>query len=384
MLQGMKILDLTSLLPGPFCTLMLAQLGAEVIKVEPPGGGDPARYMMPELFTFLNQNKKSLTLNLKNEKGKKIFFDLTRRSNVVLEGFRPGVVKRLGIDYEEVKKISPNIIYCSVSGYGQTGPYKDLPGHDINYQGVAGLLSISGTSDSPPNFASGIQVADICGTMIALSGILSAYCFYLQEGKGQYLDVSMTDGTLSWIGPRLCEWGSKGRPDKSDLMPKGSYGVFETKDGKYISLGIIEQHFWENFCRLVEREDLMLEKYSSWKARKKYSNEIQPEIEKIIKERDQKEWMSLFFEYNIPGAPVNYFSDLHSDPHLQFRGLFQNENMEQINVNPFPIRFSDYSYEDFVSPPRLGEHNESILKELHYKEKEIRELEQEKVIAAME
>lgn len=380
LLKGMKVLDLSLLLPGPFCSLMLASLGAEVIKVEPVGEGDPIRYMISGLFSFLNRSKKSITLNLKNEKGKEIFFRLAKRCNVVLEGFRPGVVKRLGIDYESVKKVNPEIIYCSLSGYGQSGPYANLPGHDLNYQGVAGLLSISGNPSSPPEAASGIQAADICGTMFALSAILAAYAYYMKEGRGQYIDVSMTDGILAWMGPRLCEWVAHRKPDKKRFMTRGSYGVFRTRDGKYISLGVIERHFWENFCRLIGRTDLLVDKYCTWEGRNKYSDEINPIIEKAIGEKDRDEWLKLFFENNIPGAPVNSLSELDSDPQLIARGLFEKDEAGGYFVQPFPAKFSEKEDSRLSPPPDVGEHNEILLKELGYSDDEIDYLKEEKVI----
>lgn len=376
----MKILDLTSLFAGPYCTLLLAQLGAEVIKIEPVGKGDPARYIMPEYFAFLNYNKKSITLDIKSQKGKTIFLNLAKNCNVLLENFRPGVVKNLYISYEEIKKINPEIIYCSISGYGQTGPYSQLPGHDINYQSVGGLIGMNCCVGSPSSGVSGIQMANICGATFALSAILSAYCYYLKQGQGQYIDVSMTDGLLSWLGPRLWEWNARGRTDKKVNLTGGSYGIFETKDGKYLSLGIVEKHFWENFCSLVGREDLLKEKYGTLKDRRKYSNEVEPEIEKIIKKKDLAEWMKLFIENNIPGAPVNYLSDLDADPHLQFRELFKETDSGEFSVTPFPVKFSEYKFSSPISSPALGEHKKDLLKEFNYTEKEIQELESQNII----
>ena len=380
LLKGMKVLDLSSLLPGPFCSLMLASLGAEVIKVEAVGGGDPMRQMIGGLFAFLNRNKKSIALNLKSEKGKEIFFRLAKGCNVILEGFRPGVVKRLGVDYESVKKVNPEIIYCSVSGYGQAGPYADVPGHDLNYQGVAGLLSISGNIDSPPEAVSGIQVADICGTMFSLSSILAAYCCYLKEKKGTYIDVSMTDGLFAWMGPRICEWLAQGRPDKRTFMARGSYGAFRTRDGKYITLGTVETHFWENFCRLIGRSDLAVEKYTTWEGRNKHSEEIRPIMEKAIGEKDRGEWLKLCTENNIPVAPVNALSEVDADPHLVWRGLVEKNLPGGYFVQPFPVKFSEKEGVDLSPTPELGEHTQVLLRELGYGEEEMASMEREKVI----
>ncbi len=382
LLKGMKVLDLSSLLPGPFCSLMLASLGAEVIKVEPLGGGDPMRQMISGLFAFLNRDKKSITLNLKSEKGKEIFFKLAKDCNVILEGFRPGVVKRLGVDYENVRKVNPAIIYCSISGFGQTGPYADVPGHDLNYQGVSGLLSISGDIDSPPDAVSGIQVADICGSMFSLSSILAAYNYYLREKKGTYIDVSMTDGLFAWMGPRICEWLAQGKPDKKTFMARGSYGIFRTKDGNYISLGTVETHFWENFCRLIGRADLLTERYHTWEDRNKYSEELKPIMEKVIGEKDRDEWLKLGEENNIPVSPVNALADLDADPHLASRGLIERTGAGNSGyfVNPFPVKFSEKRDAKLSPAPGIGEHKKTLLRGLGYEDEEIASLEREKVI----
>lgn len=380
MLSGMKLLDLSLLLPGPLCSLMLASLGAEVIKIEPVGKGDPMRYMMSGLFDFLNRNKKSLTLNLKSEKGREALFRLAEKCNVVLESFRPGVAQRLGIDYGCVQKINPEIIYCSISGYGQDGPYAHLPGHDLNYQAVAGLVGISGNPDAPPDCVSGIQVADICGAMFALPAILASYSLYLKEGKGQYIDVSMTDGVLAWLGPRLCEWYARGKPDKERLMARGAYGIFRTKDGKYVSLGIVENHFWENFCHLIGRPDLLVEAYATWEGRNSASEVIQPIIRNVIGEKTRDEWLALLSESNIPAAPVHFLSDLAADPQLIARGLFEENQAGGYFVQPFPVKFSGNEFRMLSPAPEVGAHNRMILEELGYTDDEIASLEDEKVI----
>ena len=335
MLSGMKLLDLSLLLPGPLCSLMLASLGAEVIKIEPVGKGDPMRYMMSGLFDFLNRNKKSLTLNLKSEKGREALFHLAAKCNVVLESFRPG---------------------------------------------VAGLVGISGKPDAPPDCVSGIQVADICGAMFALPAILASYSLYLKEGKGQYIDVSMTDGVLAWLGPRLCEWYARGKPDKERLMARGAYGIFRTKDGKYVSLGIVENHFWENFCHLIGRPDLLVEAYATWEGRNSASEVIQPIIRNVIGEKTRDEWLALLSESNIPAAPVHFLSDLAADPQLIARGLLEKNHAGGYFVQPFPVKFSGNEFRMLSPAPEVGAHNRMILEELGYTADEIASLEEEKVI----
>lgn len=198
-LSGLRVLDLSILLPGPYCSMLMADLGAEVIKVEAPKTGDYIRETNPWGYQSLNRNKKSLTLNLKHPRGREIFCRMTEGADVILEGFRPGVTARLGIDYEKVCQVNPRIIYCSISGYGQTGPYRDRAGHDINYLGVAGVMSLSGEPGGEPVINNGVAVVDLCSSMFAFGGILASLVYRLQTGVGQYIDVSMTDSVLSWL-----------------------------------------------------------------------------------------------------------------------------------------------------------------------------------------
>ena len=247
-LKGIRVLDCTNLLPGPYCTMMLAELGAEVIKVERTGDGDPVRKTMPLAFNYLNRDKKLITLDLKHHKGRALFKEIAKDMDVLVEGFRPGVTKRLGIDFDSIKAVNPSIIYCSISGYGQDGPYVKLPGHDINYQGLSGLFSVSGDPESGPEYPYGFQTADLTGSLFALVSIQAALLGRSRETSAVFLDVSMTESITMLMLPRFLEYIERGRPPKAKFMGRGPYGIFETKDGKYISLGVVEDHFWYNLC----------------------------------------------------------------------------------------------------------------------------------------
>jgi len=270
-LSGIRVLDLTRLLPGPYCSMMLADLGAEVIKVEEVGRGDyirqspPIRKKESALFLSLNRNKKSMSLNLKMPRAREIFYDLVRTADVVLEGFRPGVMEKLKLGYTDLKSINPKIIYCSISGYGQNGPYAQRAGHDLNYLSIAGVMSITGTRDGRP-IIPGVQIADIGG-----GGLLAAFCILAavvsraKTGRGQSIDVSMMDGAFSWLSMHAGKYFADAiLPGPSSELLSGRYAcynIYRTKDGKYMSLGALEPQFWSAFCNAVNRPDLIAEQF---------------------------------------------------------------------------------------------------------------------------
>ena len=266
-LADIRVLDLTRLLPGPVCSLHLADMGADVIKIEDPERGDYSRHRrgdvsagLAPVFDQINRNKRSLKLNLKQPEGVLAFMDLVAEAHVVMEGFRPGVMTRLGIDFPQVRDRNPAIVFCAISGYGQDGPLRDVAGHDINYCGYAGVLHQCGARDgppSPPNF----QIADLLGgTLCAVMGILAALVDAQRCGKGRYLDVSMTDCTLAHSVVAFArvhaegEARARGRDALSGGLP--CYGVYETSDGRYMALGALEAKFWQAFCEAVARPDL--------------------------------------------------------------------------------------------------------------------------------
>ena len=264
-LEGIKILDLSTMLPGPFCSMILADFGAEVIKVEAVKGGDLFRGGVPKIgdtggaFFQVNRNKKSITLNLKSEEGKEIFYKLAKDADVVLEQYRPGVVKKLGVDYETIKAINPKIVYCSLSGYGQTGPYRLTSGHDLNYISYAGILGLTARKGQTPTIP-GVQIADIGGgALYAAIGILIALMGVKQNGVGQYVDTSMLDGAVSWLPVLANDYFVKGvSPKAAENILNGQnacYEVYETADGRYISIGAIEPHLWANFCDAIGKEE---------------------------------------------------------------------------------------------------------------------------------
>ena len=384
-LEKITVLDCSVLLPGPYCTMMLAELGANVVKIERPGSGDNLRAINPGSFKYLNGNKKLVTLDLKNEKGRDLFLKLAADAQVVIEGFRPGVVKRLGIDFDAVKKVNPSVIYCSISGYGQTGPYADLPGHDINYMGLTGLLSICGDPESErPEYPGGFQIADLSGSMFALTSILAALLRPKDSASALFLDVAMTESLSMWMMPRFLEYLGQGKPSKEIFMGRGPYGVFETRDGKYLTLGVVEDHFWENLCKALDLDDLASDKsLKGWVARNRNRDKILPRLEGAFKERDFDFLMEKLTKADVPVSPANSLDGWTDDPQFRYRGFapdIAENKVDSDGLMRFPVgglsRGGDRGSED----PVLGKDTDAILSEIGLGRDDIRIFREEGVI----
>ena len=282
-LEGIKILDAALHYPGPFCSMLLADLGADVLKIEQPKTGDPSR-LWPAFFNGLNRNKRSLTLDLKRPEGREIFYKLAERYDVMTEGFRPGVVKKLGIEFETLHKINPRLIYCSISGYGQYGPYRDLPGHDLNYQAISGMLRCFVDKDGTPIYPK-LMISDQTSGMFAAFGILATLLARERMGQGQYIDCSMFDGLLFCMSPHLHEFFERG---EMITAPDPGYGTFLTADGRYLSIGIAyEDWFWERLCEVLGLQEL-----KGLKAieRKRRQRELIQKIQVILHTKKRDEW----------------------------------------------------------------------------------------------
>jgi crotonobetainyl-CoA:carnitine CoA-transferase CaiB-like acyl-CoA transferase len=371
-------------LPGPFASLLLADLGAHVIKIEEPGGGDPVRGLPPfagELsyrFALLNRNKRSLTLDLKSSAGREIFFKLARHSDVIFEGFRPGVVRRLQIDYESVRKIRPEIIYCSLSGYGQDGPYRERVGHDINYIGVAGLLNLTG--EARPVIPA-VPVADFAGALFAALSMVAALRAREQTGQGAYIDVSMTDAIASWMTLYAAEFfGSDQSPRRGELPLGGGwpyYNVYEARDGKYLSVGALEPKFWARLC-----EALGVPAYSAQQDSEAKRDEIFNVLREIFRTKTRDEWLAHLDGREIPVAPVHELHETFTDVQVQHRQLEASfaEPEGFYRYLRFPVQFSPPENRPDQPAPRLGQHTEEILKELGYDREQIDALRAQGVI----
>lgn len=390
-LKGIRVLDLTLTLPGPYCTHLLADFGAEVIKVEnPETGGDWFRRDQPMVngvglrFLNLNRNKKSMVLNLKSPPGKEIFLALAKTSQVVVEGFRPGVVERLGIDYPRVKKVNPRIVYCSISGYGQDGPYRLLAGHDINYMGFSGILDLVGEKDRRPSLPS-TPVADYAGGgLMAAAGILMALISASRTGRGQYVDISMLDGVMGFQHAPLAEYLATGKaPERGAFWLAGNipcYSIYATRDGKAVSLGPLEPHFWANLCRALGREDLI---DHQWAGGEK-GREIYKFLKDTFRQKTRDEWVTFFEGKDVCLGPVKAMSEVLEDPQVRHRKMIVEVNdpragrVKQIGI---PIKLSETPGEMGEPAPSLGQHTDALLRELGYDDQTLEKLRREKVIS---
>jgi len=360
-LSGLRVLDLTELLPGPYATQQLTEMGAEVIKVERPAG-DAARMMFPGLFAAVNRGKKSIALNLKDDADRAAFLRLAKGADVVIEGYRPGVTARLGIDYETLSAFNPGLVYCSVSGYGQTGPARDWPGHDLNYAAMAGAVAISGAPDGPPEYTTGVPIGDLSAAMYAIITILAALRGRDATGRGQHLDVAITDALASWVAPRYGVWDAERRAGrnvtKADILRRAAYGIFETADEKYITIGAIETHFFRRLIRatgMTGFDDPALDDFAARTAR---TDDIRAALAPLIAARPYAQWAQVFKAEDVPFAPVNALDDMTRDPHLDARGVVRQVGEAQLIAFPVPMA-------GMGAPaghvPQVGEHQAEIL-----------------------
>jgi len=387
-LDGIRVLDLTRLLPGDYCTLLLGDMGAEVIKVEEPRLGDYIRWLPPLIGSqsvfhlMLNRNKKSMKLNLRSEKSREIFYRLVERSDVVVEGFRPGVVKRLGIDYDSVNEANPHIVYCSMSGYGQDGPYRDRAGHDVNYIGYGGVLSLIGPTNGAPVIPS-VQIADLTMALMAATAILAALLAREKMGRGQYIDLSFLDVVISLTVLPAASYFAEGKlPRPGRWWLNGGYpcyNVYETKDGKYITIGCVEERFWANLCRALGVVDFVKYQYAGDDKLK----EMFEAIRSIFKSRSLDEWLRVLSKEDVPCGPVYELDEVFEDPQTLYRKMIVEVEcpaVGKVKQLGTPLKFSETPCEIRSPPPRLGEHTEQILRWLGYGEGEILDMREKGVI----
>lgn len=367
-LTGLKVLDLSRLLPGPYCSMILADHGARVISIE-----DRRFEAESSILEVVRRNKEHITLNLKSDEGKAIFFNMVRDADIVLEGFRPGVVKKLGVDYESVKKVNPGIIYCSITGYGQTGPNRDTPGHDVNYLGNSGLLDLMGKKGQPPSIP-GFQIADIAGGgMNAVIGILLALQARTHTKKGQYIDISMTDGCLPLLSLALDFRQILGQPlERSDSVLShryAFYNTYETKDKNYISIGCLEFRFWINLCKILNTPDFISLQYDE-NCREKIINTLR----NIFKSKTLAQWNTAFEGQDICWGPVQSLDEVMESPLFNEREMILDYDTEQgLKKKTFgvPIKLSTTPGSMRTPPVSFGQSTVSVLKEHGYSDKEI-------------
>ena len=357
-LQNLKLLDLSRQLPGPFCSTMLADLGMDTLMVSNPT--DPFGSGIP----FMARNKRSMKLNLKTEAGREVLLRLVDQADVLLEGFRPGVMKRLGLDYATLAARNPRLIYCAISGYGQDGPYRDRVGHDVNYLGFAGVLGFIGHSDGAPVIP-GVQIADIgAGALMAVIGILCAVIARQQTGRGQMVDIAMLDGAALWnVYPVLLhllgETPQRGRTQLTGY--NACYAVYETKDHRYVTVGAYEGHFWATLCTSLGHPEFIERQWVEGDERQ----HILETFRAIFRTKTQAEWMAELGQRDICFGPVNDVGQMLADPQLRHRGMV----VDQPNGRPTlgnPVRLSDTPPSLRTPPPLFGEHTDTVLQELGF------------------
>jgi crotonobetainyl-CoA:carnitine CoA-transferase CaiB-like acyl-CoA transferase len=370
-LANLRLLDLSRQLPGPFCSTLLGDLGMDVLAIASPT--DPFGIGIP----FLARNKRSMTLNLKSAAGREIFLRLAADADVLLEGFRPGVARRLGIDYETLSARNPRLIYCAITGYGQDGPYRDRVGHDVNYLGYGGVLNFIGPPDGPPVIP-GVQVADIgAGSLMAAVGILAAVIARQQTGRGQFVDIAMLDGAVMWNVYHLLlhRLGQHPRRGTAQLTGRyACYAVYETRDGRFVTVGAYEPHFWATLCRHFGREDFVDQQWAEAPQREA----MLAFFRAAFREKTLAEWMAELGDVEICFGPVNTIDGVLADPQVRHRGMLIADGASHTVGNPIKLSATPPSLR--TPPPTFGAQTDEVLGGLGFSGAEIGRLRADGVV----
>ena len=388
-LEGIKVLDLTRALAGPFCALMMGDYGADVIKIERPGVGDDTRKWGPPFigeesayFLNVNRNKRSLTLNLRDEKARQVFLKLAADADIIVENFTPDVMPNFNLAYEDVKKVNPAIIYCSISGFGATGPYRNRPAYDQIMQGISGLMSITGDLDGDPQKV-GIAVSDIGAGMWAAFAVMAAlhHRNTAGNGQGQYIDLSMLDAQVAWMTYQAGYYFATGEAPKRlgaahpTLVP---YQAFMGKDGKYFNVAVGSDRLWDRFCEGINRMDLHEDPdYASNGVRVNNRSRLVPLLQEYFLTRDADDWVADLQAVSVPAGPINDLADVFNDEQVLHREMLlemPHSTLGKIKQTGLPIKFSDTPGGLDKPPPLLGEHNHQILTGLGYSDADVEQM----------
>jgi len=381
-LEGIKVLDLSRYLPGPFCTQILADFGAEVIKIEDPQGGDLMRHVPPKIkgesagFYTVSRNKKSVTLDLKKEEGKAIFRKLVINSDIVVDTFRPGVMDKMGLGYEQLRELNKGIIYCAITGYGLSGPLRDAAGHDLNYLSLAGVSDLIGTYQGMPAIC-GVQIADVAGgSLYAAIAILLALTSRQKTGQGQLCDIGMMDGAISLLALTLGQWSGWGKlPERGNDILSGGYAfyqIYKTKDAKYVSLGALEDKFWAGFCNKIGKPGYIKQQWDITLQR-----EMIEDIRTIMQEKTRDEWVQFFADIDICFTPILTPEEMIEHPQVQAREMIikltnARGSGKDVALTGVPVKLSDTPGVAKLTFPQLGEHNDEILRTVGYTAEDIK------------
>ncbi len=389
-LDGVRVVAFEQVLSGPFCTSILGDMGAEVVKVERPGVGDLIRHWdkavrgLSSGYVWLNRNKQSLTVDVKDERGREILYKLIRDADVFFENYAPGVAERSGLGHEKLKSLNPRLIYCSLSGYGQDGPYRDVKAYDLLIQGEGGIIATTGYPDKPAK--AGIAIVDIAAGMYAALGIVLALFQREKTGEGQMIDISMFESIVSWLGyfPHHY-WHQNEEPGRVGMRHHyvTPYGPYLARNGKYVNLAVATPKDWELFCRDVIQKPVLLEdeRFDTVEKRRKNRGILEEEIEKTFLERDHTEWLERLKKAQLPYGEVRGIAEVLAHPQAAARRLIREVEspVGKVPVVGNPIRLSA-SPARYDAIPELGEHTETILKKLGYDAAAIEKLRREKVI----
>ena len=393
-IHGVKVLELAQIMAGPTCGLMLADLGAEVIKIEKiPGGDDTRRFLPPDVngeaaaFMMMNRNKRGMALDLKTKEGVDVFKRLVKQADVVVENFRKGTLEKLGVGYEELKKINPKIILCEISGYGRSGPYANKGGFDLIAQGMTGLMSITGESKGKPPMKVGAPVTDITAGILAATGVLAALVARATTGVGQRVDTSLYEAGIVhtyWQSAIASATGVAPGPLGSAHPLTAPYQAFQTKD-KWITVGASNQNTWLKLIDALGVNNLQEnEKFSSNANRMQNVAELTEILKKELEKKTSAEWLKLFDEKGLPCGPINTVTEMFEDPQTKERKMIvdvKNEKAGSFKAIGMPIKFSDTKVEDTKESPTFGQHTKQILLDYGFENEEIDSLMKSGVIS---
>ncbi len=383
-LEEMTILDCTQIMAGPFCTMLLGDMGAQVIKVEKPLGGDDSRHLGQNFingesaaFLLINRNKKSIVIDLRSDRGKDIFRRMAVKVDVVVENFRAGVMARLGLDYEALKKLNRSLIYCTISGFGSTGPYKDRGGFDLVAQGMSGIISVTGFPDSPP-VKVGVPITDLNAGMYAAYGILNAYISRMKTGEGQLVDTSLLEAGIAYTVWESAEYFATGvSPSSLGSAHRLSapYQAVKTKDD-YINVGAANQNNWEKLCQALNRKDLLNDpRFAKGPDRLKNRDELISILEEILTTKESSHWLKILEDYGVPSGPIYKMAGVYDDPHVKDRNMLVE--IDHPTVGKFknigiPVKLSQTPATIRHAPPLLGQHTDEVLASFGYSREEIK------------